>query len=127
VSVIDRFLEHSRIFEFTNGGAAEVYLSSGDWMPRNFRRIEATFPLLDDIARRRASSILDAVLRDEVSGWALQSDGSWLRRSPADGAVSSQEGFIREARQDAVSVGSYEETILTAGRVRRKAKKKKKG
>jgi polyphosphate kinase len=127
VSVIDRFLEHSRIFEFTNGGAAEVYLSSGDWMPRNFRRIEATFPLLDDTSRRRASSILDAVLNDEVSGWALQSDGSWLRRSPSEGAVSSQEAFIREARQEAVSVGSYEETILTAGRVRRKAKKKKKG
>ncbi len=128
VSVIDRFLEHSRIFEFANSGSAEVYLSSGDWMPRNFqRRIEATFPLLDDTARRRASSILDAGLRDDVSGWTLQSDGSWLRRTAAEGSISSQEAFIREARQDAVSVGSYEETILSADPIRQRMRKKKKG
>lgn len=127
VSVIDRFLEHSRVFEFANGGDVEVYLSSGDWMPRNFqRRIEATFPLLDDVARRRASSILDSSLRDEVSTWILQSDGSWTRRSPAEGAISSQEAFIREARQEAVSVGNYEETILTADKLRQRVRRKKK-
>ncbi|MGH7484139.1 MAG: polyphosphate kinase 1, partial [bacterium] len=125
VSVIDRFLEHSRIFEFGNGGATEVYLSSGDWMTRNFaHRIELTFPLLNDVPRRRASAILDAALADDVAGWTLQSDGSWKRRSTGKGATSSQERFIREARQDAVSIGRYEETIEAADRLRQRVRRR---
>lgn len=123
VSIIDRFLEHGRIFEFDNGGQPEVYLASGDWMPRNFkRRIEVTFPLLAEALRQRASAILDAALKDDVAGWTLQSDGSWSRRQPSPEALSSQENFIREARVDAIPIGRYEETIEDAGRVRRRAR-----
>src|SRR5262249_42557837 len=104
VSIVDRFLEHGRIFEFANGDAPEVYLASGDWLPRNFsRRIELTFPLLDAAVRRRASSILDAALEDDAAGWILHADGSWTRREAAEGAISSQERFIRQARMEAVS------------------------
>jgi polyphosphate kinase len=123
VSVVDRFLEHSRIFEFANGGAPEVYLSSGDWMPRNFlRRIELTFPLLDVALRSRASAILDAALEDEAAGWSLRPDGSWTRREAAEGAIGSQERFIRQARAEAVSVGSYEEAIEGADRLGQRAR-----
>src|SRR5213076_1998287 len=53
-SVVDRFLEHSRLFRFENGGVPEFYISSGDWMPRNFlRRIEATFPIRDEALTKR--------------------------------------------------------------------------
>src|SRR5438128_1956325 len=60
LSVIDRFLEHSRVFRFENAGVAEFYISSGDWMPRNFiRRIEVTYPIrADSIARRIDQQIL---------------------------------------------------------------------
>ena len=92
-------------------------------MPRNFkRRIEVTFPLLTEAARRRAAAILDAALKDDVAGWTLQSDGSWSRRRPSPGALSSQEDFIREARVDAIPIGRYEETIEDAGRVRRRVR-----
>jgi polyphosphate kinase len=122
-SVIDRFLEHGRIFQFENGGQPELYLASGDWMPRNFnRRIEVTFPLLSEATRLRAAAILEAAIRDEVSGWTLQSNGAWVRRSAAAGKVGSQESFIREARVTAISVGGYEESIEEADRFRRRAR-----
>ena len=81
VSVIDRFLEHPRVILFRNGGDEEIYLSSADWMPRNFhKRIELLFPILDESARRRARAVLEAGLRDNVKGWELQPDGLYHRR-----------------------------------------------
>jgi polyphosphate kinase len=129
-SVVDRFLEHARLFRFENGGTPEVFISSGDWMPRNFlRRIETTFPVRDAaIARRIEKQILPISLADNIKSWILDSDGKYHRRTPADNEMPlrSQEQFIAIARAEAVHLGPYEEIIRRPGSFRRKAKKKKK-
>ena len=83
-SIIGRFLEHTRIFHFRNGGEAEILLSSADWMERNFfRRIELCVPVLDPKVRRRVMREgLKAYLDDNVQSWEMQSDGSFKRRKP---------------------------------------------
>ncbi|HSN69339.1 MAG TPA: polyphosphate kinase 1, partial [Thermoanaerobaculia bacterium] len=126
VSVIDRFLEHSRVFEFANGGKPELWLSSGDWMPRNFfRRVEVSWPVLDeDLKKRLSDEILEIGLKDDVKGWKLLPDGTYRRRE--GGKVRSQERFIEIARSESFRVGSYEESLKTPGKTRRKAKKGKK-
>ncbi|HET8773544.1 MAG TPA: polyphosphate kinase 1 [Thermoanaerobaculia bacterium] len=100
LSVIDRFLEHSRIFLFRNGGATEVYAASGDWMPRNFfRRIEVTWPVLSPQLRDRIElQILGTCLADEAKSWRLQADGTYRRRKPRGQAIRSQQRFIDIAR-----------------------------
>jgi polyphosphate kinase len=82
-SVVGRFLEHSRIFYFKNGGDEKVYLSSADWMDRNFfRRIETGFPILNPKLKKRViAEGLKPYLRDNVQAWEMQSDGSFRRRS----------------------------------------------
>ncbi|HKO57795.1 MAG TPA: polyphosphate kinase 1 [Thermoanaerobaculia bacterium] len=128
-SVVDRFLEHERVFRFENGGDAEVFMSSGDWMPRNFlRRIETTWPLLDPLVRKRVEKeILPICLADNVKGWTLDPDGKYRRRTPGDSVpIRSQEKFIEIARAEAVRLGPYDEIIRRPGSFRRKAKKKKK-
>jgi len=83
-SVVDRFLEHSRVCYFENAGEPEVYLGSPDWMPRNFfRRIEAVFPVEDPELRDRIKTdILEPALADNVKAWHLQADGRYVRRRP---------------------------------------------
>jgi polyphosphate kinase len=123
ISIVDRFLEHSRIVRFENGGARELWLSSGDWMPRNFfRRVEVMFPLLDPSVGEAAEQILEISLSDNASSWQLQSEGSW---TPRRGGMSSQERFIQITRAEAVSLGPYEESIEQATKVRRKARRKR--
>src|SRR5256712_382475 len=80
-SVVGRFLEHSRIFYFANGGEEEVYLGSADWMPRNlYERVEVIFPLKDALLRERARrEILEAYLADNVKARLLQKDGKYIR------------------------------------------------
>ena len=86
VSIVDRFLEHSRIFHFRNGGDEEVYLSSADWMPRNLdRRIELLFPVESAEGRQKVLLALDAIFQDNVKARRLQTDGSYRRRRPAKG------------------------------------------
>ena len=128
VSVIDRFLEHSRIFLFRNGGTAEAFVSSGDWMPRNFfRRIEATFPIVSEKLRARVEhEILGTSLADTVKAWKLHEDGSWRRRGKAEPVVRSQERFIEVARSEAIRVGPYDEVIAKPSSARRKAKRQRK-
>ena len=102
VSIVDRFLEHSRVFHFRNGGDEEVYLSSADWMPRNLdRRIELLFPIEADDARRKVLDGLDAMFLDNVKSRWLQADGSYRRRRPAKGdeAFRAQVHLYREAER----------------------------
>lgn len=123
ISVVDRFLEHSRIVRFENGGAPELFLASGDWMPRNFfRRVEVMFPLLDADVRERVEQILEITFADTASAWELTSDGSWVARK---GNWSSQDRFIEIARSEAVPIGPYEAAIRKAPRVRRRVKRKR--
>ena len=86
-SVVGRFLEHSRIFYFANGGEEEVYLGSADWMPRNlYERVETMFPLRDALLRQRVKhEILDAYLADNWKSRLLQQDGSYIRVWQAQG------------------------------------------
>lgn len=83
-SIVGRFLEHTRIFYFRNGGDELVYLSSADWMDRNFfRRIETAFPVLSPKLKKRIIvEGLKPYLRDNVQAWEMQSDGSYRRRKP---------------------------------------------
>jgi len=83
-SIVGRFLEHTRIFYFKNGGDEQVYLSSADWMDRNFfRRIETGFPVLNPKLKKRVvNEGLKPYLRDNVQAWEMQSDGSYRRRKP---------------------------------------------
>ncbi len=89
VSVIDRFLEHTRVFCFENSGANEVWLSSADWMSRNLdRRVELMFPILQESIRRTVRDVLQLYFTDNVKSHYLQRDGSWLRRERVDGERS---------------------------------------
>jgi len=96
-SVIGRFLEHSRVFYFGNDGAEDVYLSSADWMDRNFfRRIELCFPLLDPALKRRViREGLQPYLDDNCQAWAMDSNGGYERVKPRRGRRrSAQEELL---------------------------------
>ncbi|WP_018952569.1 polyphosphate kinase 1 [Thioalkalivibrio sulfidiphilus] len=84
-SVMGRFLEHSRVFYFENAGDNELFLSSADWMPRNFfRRVEVAFPITEENLRKRViQESLVAYLTDNTQAWILQKDGSYKRIRPA--------------------------------------------
>ncbi|MCY7389160.1 MAG: polyphosphate kinase 1 [Burkholderiales bacterium] len=86
-SIVGRFLEHSRIFYFRNGGDERVWLSSADWMDRNFfRRIELCFPVLDAKLKRRViSEGLKPYLDDNVQAWEMDGEGGYTRKHPARG------------------------------------------
>jgi polyphosphate kinase len=97
-SIVDRFLEHARIFYFRNGGHEEVYLSSADWMTRNIdRRLEILFPVLDAGLRRRLVHWLDVFFSDNVKARRLREDGSYERIEPSGPRVRAQEALYREA------------------------------
>lgn len=85
VSIVDKFLEHTRVFYFENGGNPDLYLGSADWMPRNFyRRIEVNFPVVDpQIKARIVEEILNVILLDNVKARILKPDGSYERRPRA--------------------------------------------
>ena len=96
-SVIGRFLEHSRIFYFHDGGAENVYLASADWMDRNFfRRIELCFPVLDAALKRRViREGLQPYLDDTSQAWVMNADGSYERLKPRRGRRrSAQEELV---------------------------------
>ncbi len=84
-SIVGRFLEHTRVFYFYNGGNEELYLSSADWMGRNFfQRVETAFPVEDEKLRRRIlKDGLELYLSDNTEAWVLQKDGEYKRRKPA--------------------------------------------
>ena len=113
-SVIDRFLEHSRIFYFENDGSPDVYVGSADWMDRNLsRRVEVVFPVEQpDLKARLVDEILAVSLADNVKARLLQPDGTYTRLAPADGqpAVRSQTRFLElaaesERRQQLAATG----------------------
>jgi polyphosphate kinase len=96
-SIVDRFLEHSRIFYFENAGRPEYWMGSADWMPRNFfRRIEAVFPIEDARLRRRIKNeLLGIPLADNVKAWFLHADGLYRRAARTGPPLRSQAEFIR--------------------------------
>jgi polyphosphate kinase len=98
ISVVGRFLEHSRVFYFVNGGEEDVYIGSADWMLRNLdRRVELLAPITDPILKKHLKDdVLAAYLRDNVNAWRLCPDGSYQRVQPRPGEeeFDSQAFFI---------------------------------
>jgi polyphosphate kinase len=114
-AIIDRFLEHTRVFRFANGGKPEVYVSSADWMPRNFhRRVEALIPILDADLRERIVGDLEIMFADNTKCWDLGADGSYVRvpAAPSAPAVRAQHRFIELARERA----KLSDPLLRTGR-----------
>jgi len=95
-SIVGRFLEHHRIFYFYAGGEEKVYLSSADWMDRNFfRRVEVAFPVNDRRLKRRViAEGLSVFLGDNQSAWLMQSDGHYQRRRPGKSMRNAQLGLL---------------------------------
>jgi polyphosphate kinase len=98
-SIVGRFLEHSRVFYFANAGEEEFYFGSADWMTRNFdRRVEAVTPVEDVTNHERLRSLLDTFLSDNRHAWELQSDGSYVQRTPGgEPERGAQETFLRNS------------------------------
>jgi polyphosphate kinase len=99
VSLVGRFLEHARIFAFSDGDDEQIYLGSADLMQRNLdRRVETAFPLRERHHRERVRRLLDLQLADNANGWELGPDGTFERRHPGDGEeqVDSQRILLEE-------------------------------
>jgi polyphosphate kinase len=94
-SVIGRFLEHSRLFWFANGGSDEMYIGSADWMARNLdRRVEAVVPIEDPELHARLLRLINTYLSDNSTAWDMQADGSFSRRIPEDESIAVQASLM---------------------------------
>jgi polyphosphate kinase len=110
ISIVGRFLEHSRIFYFANGGAEDIYIGSADWMLRNLdRRVELIAPIEDASLKRQLKEILDVCLADNVKARRLLDDGSYIRVEAAEDEekIDSQAYFLNHYNSNA-----FEETLL---------------
>jgi len=128
-SIVGRFLEHSRIFHFANGGDAEIYLGSADWMPRNlFERCEVVFPVRDPVAKARIhDEILPAYLADTVKARLQQPDGSYLRASKIlhDAPVFSSQEFLMQLAEGKADLDAIPKTSAQKSSQKSIAKKTK--
>jgi polyphosphate kinase len=98
ISVIGRFLEHSRLWFFANGGGSEHYLGSADWMPRNFdRRVEVVAPVEHPDLKQRLASLFAVYLNDDRQVWELKSDGVWLQRPGLRPETASHAILLRDS------------------------------
>ena len=116
-SVVGRFLEHSRIYAFSNGGEPKYYIGSADWMKRNLNsRVETVVPILDDQVKMELREILQVYVEDNCSSWDCLPDGTYARRSPASGevALAVQEVFMRMAKTES---GQPRELEAPKGRI----------
>ncbi len=120
ISILDRFLEHSRLYYFHNSGNPEIYSGSADWMPRNFKkRAEILYPINStELKTRIMDEIMMTHLKDNVKARLMQPDGSYLRIRPKEGErpVRSQNEFIEIARRGGVKSPPYEELVRKIGK-----------
>ena len=110
ISIVGRYLEHSRIYIFGTGDREEIYISSADFMTRNtLRRVEVASPVYDPDIRARILDMFDTMLRDNVQAREMGADGLYRRLTPGENApLNSQEYFFRQA-YEAVSRGNQTE------------------
>jgi polyphosphate kinase len=122
ISIVDRFLEHSRIFYFGNAGDPEVYIGSADWMDRNLsRRVEVIFPIEQpNLKQRLISEIIAISLADNVKARELLPNGTYRRLSPSgnEPKVRSQERFLELAAQSAAGRHAEEQAATPAAHVK---------
>ena len=99
ISIIGRFLEHSRLWYFANDGAPEFYFGSADWMPRNFdRRVECAVPVDDVQLHPRLMSLLETCLADNRQAWELSADGSYAQRhAGGEKEISTHKALMRDS------------------------------
>lgn len=98
LSIVGRFLEHSRVFYFANGGKEEYYFGSADWMPRNFdRRVEAIVPVEDPVLHIKLRNILQICVSDNRQAWELSPDGTYTQRVPGTKAVRATHSLFLQA------------------------------
>ena len=103
ISIIDRFLEHSRVFYFQNGGNEELYLSSADWMPRNLeRRVEIMLPILQENIFQDIKENLHIYFSDTKSSYELFSDGSWKKQGGKKNICSQEELYKKYKKQSSL-------------------------
>jgi polyphosphate kinase len=106
VSVIGRFLEHSRLFWFANGGEPEAFLGSADWMPRNLnRRVEAVAPVEDPQARSQVEQLLELYLND-TAAWHMDSEGQFHQRQQEEEGQLAQDALMKRWRGGLVAANS---------------------
>ena len=115
VSIVDRYLEHARIFRFLNGGNPLLFISSADWMPRNLdRRIELLVPVEDAAGAEKLAQILATCLADTQQAWRLLPDGTW-ERAQADSrhpALRAQEAFQRRAEERVAAAAQQQAPVF---------------
>jgi polyphosphate kinase len=115
ISVIDRYLEHSRIYYFANGGAEELYLASADLMSRNLeRRVEIMFPVQDEKLRSELWETLNAYFQDNCQARVLDSGGAWTRLNPASGEapLRVQKELLSRAARDSDTPGPVKQEFI---------------
>ena len=103
-SILGRFLEHSRVFYFENGGDEQIYIGSADMMPRNLDwRVEALASVKAPELREQLKLVLDLALSDNCSAWTLDRSGKWHKVKPKEGEVrlEFQEQLMRHPTADA--------------------------
>ena len=102
ISVVGRFLEHSRIYYFHNHGKEIIYLGSADLMPRNLnQRVEVLFPVEDpNLIRHLRDEVLDVYLREDIKAWRMNSDGEYVHTPPDDeeGTLDVQYWLLNQRR-----------------------------
>lgn len=100
ISIVDKFLEHSRIYYFHNDGNEEYYIGSADLMSRNLEhRVEVLVPVEADTHKEECEKILDACLKDNLSSWSMQPDGTYFRKTFQDEEQISAQGKMEELAQ----------------------------
>jgi polyphosphate kinase len=123
VSIVGRFLEHSRLFYFANAGDEQFYFGSADWMPRNFdRRVEAVAPVDDPALHPRLHTLLATCLSDNRQAWDLAADGTYQQRIPNGEPVRATHellltdswGMVKPADQKAGAVASHPGDVQSA-------------
>ena len=108
ISIVDRYLEHARVFYFQNGEPQPFWLASSDWMPRNFdRRIEIAFPIVEPRLQTKLKEILELQLGENMKGWIMQPDGSYTRIENQNGpAFRFQERYYEMLQAEEYSSSS---------------------
>ncbi len=115
-SIVDRYLEHSRIFSFYNNGKPKVYISSADLMERSFdRRVELAIEVKDADSKNKIQEILKISLKDNIQSYILESDGTYIRSKPSKGSkkIRAQSYFHRSAVKNAGKIATISEDAFT--------------
>jgi polyphosphate kinase len=128
-SIVGRFLEHSRIFHFANGGEDEIYLGSADWMPRNlFERCEVVFPVRDAAVKARIhDEILPAYLADTLKARLQQPDGSYVRASKVmkEAKPFASQDFLMQLAEGKVDLDAIPRATVAGTHTKATARKAK--